>query len=209
MNNGFTIKEGFNPKGQAGLIVKGFGLSALKTKFYNAKPISNDEYSAVVDGDLNKDKSLFGLPVFDVLEFDKLEYTELNGNKKSIEKFSLGTVLIDVSMSKNIVTTAIQGRNGTVKEYISDGDYYIMIKGVLVGEGQEVKPQDLKSQLIEFCKAPVEFSVASPLLNDFGVYTIVIDNYNFPQIEGQRNTVPFELYCLSDSPIELKSQMLS
>lgn len=209
MASEFTFMEGLNPIGQAKLIVKGFGLGLVKPKFYNAKAISGEEFGAVVDGDLRSDLSNFGLPVFDVLEFDKLDYTDLNGKKYSLTSMTFGTVLIDVTMSKNIVTTAIQGRNGTVKEYISDGDFQINIKGVIVGYGQDVKPLDLKKQLIEFCKAPVEFGVASNFLSDFDIHSMVIKDYSFPQVEGQRNVVPFELTCLSDSPIELKSQSLS
>jgi Domain of unknown function (DUF6046) len=208
----FTINEGFNPQGQAKLIIKGFGLGLLKPAFYNIDVFSDKalkEATERIEGDKNINQSMFGLPVFDTLEFDKLDYEDLDGNKPHIDPLTLGTVLIEISQSKNIVTTSIQGRNGTVKEYISDGDYQIMIKGVLVGFGNEVNPQDLKSQLIAFCKAPVEFAVASNLFEGFGIKSIVIKDYNFPQIEGQRNTVPFELTCLSDQPIELKSQSLS
>jgi hypothetical protein len=209
MPSEYTILDGINPVGQAKLIVKGFGLGLIKPKFYNVKPISDDEFGAVVDGDLNSGVGLWGLPVFDVLEFDSLDYTDLDGKKYHLEGLSFGTALLVVTMSKNIVTTPIQGRNGTVKEYISDGDFMINIKGMLVGNGVDVSPTKLKSDLVAYCKAPVEFGVASNLLTDFGIKSIVIKDYSFPQIEGSRNTVPFELSCLSDSPIELKSQKLS
>lgn len=208
-----TINEGFNPKGQAELIIKTAGLSFIKPKFYNVKP-NEKEIEAQEVGVFNASEysgvSKFGLPVFDILEFDVLRYKTLEGKAVTVDSLNLGITLITITQSKNIVTTPIQGRTGgTIKEYISDGDYQINIKGVLVGDGNEVKPQGQKDVLIGFCQAPVEINIASPLLNDFGIYTLVIMDYNFPQIEGQRNVVPFELNCLSDKPIELKSKSLS
>ena len=40
-------------------------------------------------------------------------------------------ISVEVSMSKNNVLTKIPDRKGTVKEYISDGDYYIKVIGKL------------------------------------------------------------------------------
>lgn len=207
------LTDGFNPKGQAELIIKSAGLAFLKPKFYSVRS-NSDEQDVRALGEFNisqyENIGAFGLPVFDVLEFDQLRYTTLDGKQVSVESLSLGVALITVTQSKNIVITPIQGRTGgTVKEYISDGDYHINIKGVLVGEGNEVKPQGKKNVLVAFCQAPVEINVASPLLNDFGIYTIVISDYNFPQVEGQRNVVPFEINAMSDKPIELKSKSLS
>jgi hypothetical protein len=36
-----------------------------------------------------------------------------------------------VSMKKNIVMTPVQGKNGSFKEYISDGDFEVTISGRL------------------------------------------------------------------------------
>jgi hypothetical protein len=205
MASEFTLNEGFNPKGQAELIIKGFGLANVKPKFYNIQ-VNSDEIEQQGIGDLNKSLSLFGLPVFDVLDFDQLKYTTADNKNITVEALSMATVLIDVTQTKNIVTTPIQGRNGTVKEYISDGDYAINIKGVLVGNGNEVRPEDKLGVLLGFCQAPVPINVASNILASFGIYTIVIDSYTFNQMEGQRNVIPFELNCLSETPFEIKAQ---
>ena len=39
--------------------------------------------------------------------------------------------VIEISNTRNIVKTEIQGRDGTVKEFINNGDYQISIKGIL------------------------------------------------------------------------------
>lgn len=201
----FTLNEGLNPKGQAQLILKGFGLGLVKPKFYQTE-VNSQEIEQQEFGKLRKSLSKFGLPVFDTLQFDRLNYQTQDGKIITVEEIELATVLIEVSQSKNIITTPIQGRNGTIKEYISDGDYVINIKGVLVGDGNEVRPQGLIAVLDGFCKAPVPINVASNILDDFGIYTLVIKDYNFGQMEGSRNIVPFELSCLSETPFEIKAQ---
>lgn len=205
MASEFTLNEGFNPKGQAELIIKGFGLANVKPKFYNVQ-VNDAEVIEQGVGNYNKKLSKFGLPVFDILDFAILKYTTADNKSITVDELNLATVLIDVSQSKNIVTTPIQGRNGTVKEYISDGDYIINIKGVVVGDGNDVRPDEKLGLLLGFCQAPVAIDVASNILASFGIYTLVIKDYTFNQLEGQRNVIPFELNCMSETPFEIKAQ---
>lgn len=205
MADEFQTGRGLGVKNQAQLIVKAFGLQAIKPLFFNVA-VNDDEVNERGLGDLGKDASQFGLSVFDILDFDSVSYTTLEGDFITVSALSMATVLVDVSQSKNVVKTPVSGRNGTVKEYVSDGDYIVNIKGVLVGDGIDVLPDGLKNDLIGFCKAPKPINIASPLLASHGIYTIVIDSYNFPQLEGQRNLVPFELICLSETPFEISQQ---
>ena len=194
-----------NPK----FIISAFGLGLLKPKFYKTY-VNDKEEQARTDGNFDTSLNEFGLPVFDKLVLDSISYEyeeKQNGAyvKKTVQRAGIefATVLIDVSQSKNIVSTPVSGRNGTVKEYISDGDYMVNIKGVLVGQGVNVEPADEINNLIAFCKAPVSIPVASDRLSYFGISSIVVKEYNFSQLEGQKNVVPFELICLSDTPFEI------
>ena len=197
-------------RSQSELILKNGGLTFLKPKFFrvNETQIAKEQdgvNAAVIDNsETNSDsKSLFGLPVFDALLFEDLRYTTSDGINVHVVPFSMSTVLIDISQNRNIVKTAISGRNGTVKEYISDGDYVINIKGVLASQYQNIAPKDSMNQLLGFCKAPVSFAAGSNFLFYFGITTIVIQDYSFNQIEGQINTIGFSLSCLSDTSIEI------
>jgi hypothetical protein len=213
MNNNFLPPLPPNPKGQAKLILKSAGLTFLKPMFFNVDvdTISTEQSAqeaALIDNQnhetLSDSRSKFGLPVFDTVLFEQVQYTTNEGNNVIVKPFSMGTVLCEVSQSRNIVATSIAGRNGTVKEYISDGDYNINIKGVLASLYQNVAPKDSINQLMGFCNAPVQFNVSSNFLAYFGVLSIVIKDYNFSQMEGQRNVIAFELTCLSDTPFEIK-----
>jgi hypothetical protein len=119
------------------IIAKGFGSQALKRVFYNVA-LETEEEDENADQDLH---SYLGTPVFSNLEFIPGEYTDKNGAKIPYGEilkngrnttFRVDTVLIDVSQEKQIIKTNIQGVSGSVKEYISKGDYQIKVRGALV-----------------------------------------------------------------------------
>lgn len=218
MNENFNIPPPPNPVGQAELIIKNLGLTFIKPKFYKvdddsmaieqeaANSLDTDIY---VNGDNAKDvKSKFGLPVFDAIRFEEVRYTSNEGRNLTVPTFDIGTVLCEVNQARNIIKTAISGRDGTVKEYIGKGDYEISIQGVLVSLYQNVPPKDALTNLLGFCDAPIEFNVTSGYLAYFGIYTMVVSDYSFKQIEGSRNMIGFRLQCLSDYPYEIKGNDL-
>lgn len=192
---------------QAKLIIKAFGLAALKPKFYtitNAEQLSTEKQTRI-EGIKNSDKGFFGLPVFDVLTFADKDYQTLDKETISIKEFSMGVALIEINQSKNVITTPIQGRNGSVKEYISDGDYNITIRGVISTVNQDTYPEDEVAELIKFLQVPESIEVGSNVLARFGITDIVITSYNFPQEEAMRNIQRFEIQALSETPFEIKS----
>lgn len=189
------------------LVLRGFGLQALKSKFYNFGEETPDDKGAVAT-------SYLGTPVFMNVEFlpgnykDKkgreISYGNLLKNNEDLTAFAINTVLVDVSQSKQIIKTNIQGLSGTVKEYISKGDYQIKIRGILVDESSERYPQEQVIQLREYLDAETTIGVAGRFLNDlFDITDIVVEGYNFPQAEGAQNYQLFEINAVSDNPIEL------
>ena len=117
------------------------------------------------------------------------------------------TALFDVSMSRNIVKTPVQGFNGTIKEYVSDGDYSVTINGILTDPQPDLYPQNQVSRLTRICNLQQEVGVISPLLNVvFGITHLVIESYSFPMTEGSQNVQHFSLSCVSDKPVQLRIQ---
>lgn len=110
------------------------------------------------------------------------------------------TVLFDVSQSKNIVKTALQGRNGTVKEYICDGDYVVSIKAALVSKRSKAYPESEVRNLITLLQIPYALEVVSPLLQAFDIYNMVVEDYGLPSTNGFTNTQLVEMNCVSDVP---------
>lgn len=172
-------------------IKSGFSLSMNPTE-YQAVELEENNYLAV-EADDKAQLSYLGTPIF-----SDLLLKDPNG------EFGLyvSTVLFDVSMSKNIIKTSIPGRKGTIKEYISDGDYVINIKGAFVNENSKQYPIDEVTEFIRLVKLPTALEVTSKLLQLYEIYNVVVDSYTLPQKAGFQNVQLFELNVISDIPIE-------
>lgn len=161
------------------------------------------DYSIVTEDDVDQvvKTTYLGTPVFSNLIFDAEPDTP--------ENFALeiDTVLMTVDMTKNLVLTPLQGKNGTVKEYISDGDYLVDIRGEIISELPNVYPKDLVTRLVNLCKVPHQLNVSSFFLQLFSVSSIVVQRYEIAEKLGSRNSVPFTIQALSDTPIELQIQL--
>lgn len=193
------------------IIIKTFGLGALKTAIYQigvdkANTSEIDSYESKTYSDLPSYKSKLGTPVMSDLDIDPLK-------DSGVSYIQIPTVLFTVNQKKNIISTSVQGRNGTVKEYISDGDFTINVKGVLVGDNGKYPrvgfPSGTKggvnsvNDLINLFNLNRSVAVNSWYLRQFNIYSIVITDYNFPQNEGEYSVQPFEFNAISDVPFEL------
>lgn len=116
--------------------------------------------------------------------------------------FVINDCLVQVSQSKKIITTEIQGRDGTVKEYIGMDDYQVNIIGRLNGTNG-VNPKQQTKQLNDILKAPVPLGITSWWLQLLGIKYIVVKDYNISQAEGSYSTVFFTINALSDNPVEV------
>ena len=134
---------------------------------------------------------------------------------------TIPTAIIEVNQVKNIIRTPIQGRDSTVKEYISKGDYMITVTGIINGQMDEqtgevrdignVYPTADVQKLITICEVPDSLEVTSDFLGMFlkntkegeGIPKVVITDYNIPQQIGVRNFQTFSIQMLSDIPISL------
>ena len=157
-----------------------------------------------LEGDPEVARSYLGTPVLSNIVFRPGSY-ERNGQVINFDGLTINTVLITANQSKNIVTTPVNGRNGTVKEYISDGDYVITLNGAIVNEtGGDAYPRDDVQRLIELLKVPEALQFTAEFLDLLGSFDLVVTGYDIPQTQGQRNLQLFTINCLSDNPIELQ-----
>lgn len=179
-------------------ILTGFALGALKPYVYQG-----GEMLATKGGDYPLQQaelavsdltSWLGTPVFGEVTLE---------NQDRSLSITLDTVLIELNQSKNIVRTEVAGRNGTVKEFVSLGDYYIVLKGGVFNQDPESYPTDQVNTLIELLNADEALYISSDFLQLFGVYNYVISTYNMGQRAGAMNSQLFEVRGYSDEPIEL------
>lgn len=142
--------------------------------------------------------SNLGTPVYADLTFDGGTYTDDAGNEIELNTLNFQTVLMLVEQQKNIVTTQIAGRDGTIKEYIGLDDYRITVQGIITGSNN-VYPEDAVTSFIDILNAPVPIAVTSNYLTYFGITNVVVADYAFPQVEGVNSYQPFTLTLLSDN----------
>lgn len=169
-------------------------LNVAKSQLRDFSQESGDDADAV---------SLLGTPVFDRLTFQEGSYQTLEGVTINYGKLDIDSVIITVSMAKNIVTTAIQGRKGTIKEFVSEGDYQISIEGVLWNKQNKYPTEDV-SILQAILNVPGAVEITSNFLNLFGIYSAVVSDYSFPQEKGNRNSQKFSISLMSDTLINLE-----
>ncbi len=198
------------------ILLKGIGIKAAKVKLFRKIDFEEEEPDST---------SYLGTPIFDPIRIKGGNFFELDDinkenpisypDEEGAEGFGLviPAVIIEVTQSKNIITTAIQGRNGTVKEFISDGDFAITLTGFIIGrnENGEVKdignvfPTDDVKKLSTILKVPDVLTLTSAFLNDiFGINEVVVTDYTIPQREATRNMQPFQISMLSDVSIDLE-----
>ena len=161
--------------------------------------------------DLNElDTSELGTSVFDRLvigsndEGGNDNYTNELGQDISIVPLIIDTILIDVQQTNNIVKTSVQGRSGTVKEYINRGDFALNFKGYISNGNKNninVYPEEQVQNFINIMKKNGSIIVTNKRLNDiYNISEIVVNSYNLPTVEGLTNLQPFTFTAISELP---------
>lgn len=139
---------------------------------------------------------------------DRYVLCELTLCRNDTQKLVVNDAICTVSRSKNIVTTQVVGMDGTVKEYISEGDYQVditigvaaMRDGVLVDEYPKKGLTDLRDFLTE--KAAIE--VHSSFLELFEISQIVIKSFSVAQ-DTASNYQSVKISAISDSDYNVYS----
>jgi Domain of unknown function (DUF6046) len=199
-------------------LIKGFGLPLVQRALIgNIDPPPIDPHEKSKFG-ITK----FGTPVFDSLyikapewyEFTYNEQTKVykqnenpesvgnNSQKNDSQGLFIEGVIIEANLSRNVVTTQVSGYNGgSIKEFISNGDWNITIRGFVSSNYADIYPEEDTRLLQLYSKAPVTLEVTSRFLNSYlDINNIVVTGLNLFQQQGLRNIQYFEMTCLSDIP---------
>lgn len=170
------------------------------------KPAAPPNFNIDQTDNLDKElyRSALGTPVYTNIEFLAGRYeTNTTGVFKTFGPLKYEAVLITVSQAKKIIRTEIQGRNGTVKEYIGDDDYEVGINGIITGPNGHY-PTDEVAELKAVLDAPIAIEVACTYLQNLGIHSLVVNGYQVDQKEGGYSYQTFSISCISDIPQELR-----
>lgn len=192
---------------------KGFGLPLVQRAVIAGKV-------ATEQSDKKESISIFGTPVYgtvffaqpnyDVSSFnpDTKQYVVTNFSTNLGENtqggFIIENCIIDVTQTKNIIKTDVIDFNGSIKEYISESDYVITIRGFLSTTTHDLYPTEEVGILVNYLKAPVALAITSTFLNtQFEINDVVVESYTMQQQQGLRNVQYFQINCSSDFNFEI------
>jgi hypothetical protein len=172
---------------------------------YESKIPSSTSFDTplVRDAGYNLLGNSLGNPVYTALTIMSGSYTDNGGRVITFPRIDFESVLISVSFPRVIIKTEIQGRDGTVKEYIGEGDAQLSIAGIICGLNGHY-PIDEVNQLKQVIKAPIAIDVVSAYLQNLDIYSIVFEDREIGQDSGGYSYQRFVLSAISDIPQELR-----
>jgi len=172
-------------------------VSALKRLSFNLPP--SDPADEVIGF------SYLGTPVYtQIVIKDTIGRVTIPGQMSGEGWAVFQSAFCVVSQERNIIRTPIQGRNGTVKEYISDDDYQIEIIGAIVSPYRDVAPHEDLYNIVKLMQTQNEIVIVSDFISQFGISDVVINGGNFRQVPGMRNQIDFTIRLYSDDPTEIQ-----
>ena len=183
-------------------------ISELATKYgqnYTSQLLQEQNTAQPNNTDDPTSHSPLGTPVFTNIVFKGSSYIETAPTQSTLSfpDITFQTVLITVGQAKKIVKTEIQGRNGTVKEYIGMDDYHITINAIINGANGSY-PWVQVIAVKQMLDAPVPIAIECKYLNSMGINTVVVESYQIGQEEGKYSQQKITINCISDIPLLLQ-----
>lgn len=135
--------------------------------------------------------------------------TELTLRKEDGETLVVNDAIVSVTQEKHIVRTTLVGLNGTIKEYICDGDFDISISVGIVavdagGQIVDEYPKEGVRKVKEFLSENKAVEVSSVFLSIFGIDRMVVTRFSLKQ-ETASNRQTIDVRALSDEDYVIKS----
>jgi len=133
--------------------------------------------------------------------------TELQMARQDGTKMTINDVTVNISRSKNIVKTVLTGLDGTIKEYICNGDWEIsMSVGIVAIEDGKIVdeyPEEGVREIREFLDTNQALDVSSVFLDLFDINRIVVESCSLKQ-ETWSNRQVVTIKALSDVDYQIK-----
>lgn len=194
------------------LLREAFGIVGVRSAYYKPLPSKHgvSGYNEIPSVELNEQTatSYLGTPIIMPVAFDEVKWTEIiNGEKKekSLPQITMPpATLIDFSQAKVIEKTRIAGRNGTVKEYIGMDDWSIRLRGIIINEEKDEAPEEAIKLIKDLKNCPVAIRILNPMCLWLDIYNVIVEDIDFPSLEGYPGAQPYTMNLSSDEIFELK-----
>ena len=169
--------------------------------------LGHRQVKTITKNDLPHKSKAFGTPIFMPLTFEEVRYYDKALEKEIVTpEIFVPCAIVEMNFNKKVVKTTVknQYRKGTFKEFIGLDDYTINVRGILSADNNSFPMEQVK-WLHDTCTATYEnlnVGLIHELLNELGIYSVVIESGSFLPKKGYENIMPFELECVSDYPIQ-------
>lgn len=151
--------------------------------------------------------SEFGTPLLYPVELSSANFN--NGQVLRLPN----SPMVEVTGNKLVIKTAVAGSDFSIKEIVSANDYNITIKGFATQtvsrttEGSLINqtyPETILKSIINLYRFNEAVDVNCRYLAHFGIYRLVIEEVNFPVVQGAETWFPYELRCVNDVDFQLE-----
>ncbi|MGL4908766.1 MAG: DUF6046 domain-containing protein [Bacteroidales bacterium] len=131
------------------------------------------------------------------------------GLNEQANDLKIEDAVCSVNMVKSIVRTSLVGLHGSIKEYISEGDFEISLQVGLVAVDEfgypiDAYPAEGVSRIHSMLSEPASLYVNSEFLLLFGINKIVVTDYSIQQMTHS-NYQLVNIKAISDEDYEIKS----
>ena len=128
----------------------------------------------------------------------------LSENSRTALQYLLPNTIMSIGNKKEIVTTKLVNRDGTVKEEISLGDWEISVKGIIVSAGNDF-PEAEMQLLVDWYKKRTSLSIqnARTAICMSGEEKVVITDLHFPENGKYQNCQAYEVRMVGDVEFSL------
>jgi hypothetical protein len=164
----------------------------------NVTDIVNGYESQIVNERKSYGQGALGMPLFQPLT---IQSTEGIAND-----LFLDSAVLQLQRTRNIVTTVVQGRDSSVKEFINNGDWMISVSGIICRVGWEY-PLDEVLLFNEYMSLKRSLPIVHELLNSLGIYEAVVTDYAINETSFI-NCQSYSFNMLSETPIQLQINSL-
>ncbi len=187
---------------QVSQLLSGLGIREAQTALFKA--FKKDFSSNSGFGELEQITTYTGARVVNWVKLYRRD-----SDKSESPLVILPIVVIRVGIDKEVVRTPLVGRNSTVKEIITNGDWSIDIQGVIFNYDNANKYREFPKEKIRELRQAIEvtdsLTVISPYLNDvFNIHKMVVNSATIEQIDNSSNSVRFNIQAFSDVDFEIK-----
>lgn len=111
--------------------------------------------------------------------------------------------LVSITGGKTVLKTQVSGLDGTVKEIISNNDYQIEIRGIIINEENDEYPEQEVASIRNMLEANVTQKIEGDIFKIFNINQMVVEKWSLPGEAGGQNYQAYQISGVSDRPVEL------